>query len=231
MGTPLVLLTILLILVIVYLRKRAKSPSIAPRPEMWPSLRALRECGIEIPQGYCFHLCHTWVVSEGEENARVGLDSFVANLFGEIDQIEVIGLDRWVRQGQKLMTVTGAGISVDLLSPVEGVVKAQNQAALKDPTLVITSPYNHGWIAMIKSPAITTDLKNLVQGAMVVPWMRNTLARLKDMVAQLSPALAQDGGPPLRGLLSTVPPELQSKLVKEFFLTSPVPRAQSVMTL
>jgi hypothetical protein len=44
------------------------------------------------------------------------------------------------------------------------------------------------------------------------------------------PTLAQDGGSPLSGLLARVSPEMRSKLVKEFFLTLPVPIAPAVMT-
>ena len=33
------------------------------------------------------------------------------------------------------------------------------------------------------------------------------------------PALAQDGGVPIKGLLFQVSPEVQQKLTKEFFLT------------
>ena len=45
-------------------------------------------------------------MDEGRQNARVGIDAFAANLFGKIDSIEVADLNRWVRQGQKLCTVT-----------------------------------------------------------------------------------------------------------------------------
>jgi hypothetical protein len=94
---------------------------------------------------------------------------------------------------------------------------------------VTADPYSGGWIAVIKSPDIAIDQKNLVQGEMVAPWMRNSLVRLHEMFSQLSPSLAQDAGPPLSGLLARVSPELQSKLVKEFFLTSPVAQARPTM--
>ena len=78
---------------------------------------------------------------------------------------------------------------------------------------------------MIKSHCFATDEKNLMQGAMVAPWMRNSIVLLREMCSQ-SPALAQDGGPPLSGLLHRVSPELRNRLVKEFFLTVPVVPAQ-----
>jgi glycine cleavage system H protein len=206
-----------------WLRSRERKPSITFRPWLWPSLEPLDEHDFDVPESYYFHPCHTWVVDEGRENARVGLDSFAAIFFGEIEQVEVVGLNRWVRQGQKLMTVTGAGISVELLSPVEGEVRAVNRVALQNPLVLMTSPYERGWIAMIHSPHISTDLKNLLQGTMAVTWMRNSHARLKQMVLELSPALAQEDVLHLGEMLARVSPELKSKLVNEYFLTAPVP--------
>jgi glycine cleavage system H lipoate-binding protein len=208
----------LLILSISYFRKGA--PAVLAPPELGAGPRVPRmerEYGFTIPRGYAFHPGHTWVVNEGRENARVGLDSFAANLLGKIDRIEVMGLNRWVRQGQKLMIITGGGVSAELLSPVEGVVIAVNEAVLKDPSLVVNDPYKDGWIAVVKSPDLATNQRNLVQESMVAPWMQNNLTQLSGLITQLSPALAQDGGVPLSGLLARVSPELQQKLMKEFF--------------
>ena len=49
--------------------------------------------------------------------------------------------------------------------------------------------------------------------------MKNSIARLGGMMQQLSPALAQDGGLPMKGLLFQVDAGVQQQLVKEFFLT------------
>jgi hypothetical protein len=72
---------------------------------------------------------------------------------------------------------------------------------------------------VVKAPEIATNVKNLLQGTIVVPWMQNSLARIGAMVQQLTPALAQDGGLPVKGLLFQVDPSAREQLVKEFFLT------------
>ena len=227
MSVLLVLLMCLIILAISYLRGREEDPLTAAQAGA-PGSPLVPDSPLEIPAGHCFHPCHTWLAKEGGENARVGIDSFAASLFGEIDHIEVTQPKRWVRQGQRLMTVSIAGVSVELVSPVEGTVKELNEIALRDPALVVSDPYRSGWIAVLKSPDISINQKNLLQGPMVKLWLRNSLARLNEMVSQLSPALAQDGGVPVQGLLWRVSPELQRKLVKEFFLMDPIPRAQAL---
>jgi glycine cleavage system H lipoate-binding protein len=214
-----VLLTFLVIISVRYFIEPKSQPALEPEIIARPQPpRVKREYGFEIPQDYCFHLGHTWVTKEGVNDARVGVDKFVTNLMGKIDHIEVRGTDRWVRQGQKLITLSSNGASVDLLSPVEGVVTAVNDDVLRDPSLVATDPYENGWIAMVKSPDLKINQRNLIQGSMVAPWMQNNVARLSAMLSPL-PALAQDGGSPISGLLPQLTPELRQKVVKEFFLS------------
>jgi glycine cleavage system H protein len=158
------------------------------------------------------------VLKEDGENARVGVDSFATNLIGKIDRIETLGSSRWVRQGQKLVTLFSGDQSFDLVSPVEGVVMALNKEVIQDPGLIARDPYQNGWIAMVKAPDLTLNKKNLVQGGMVVPWLQNSVTRLNGMVAQLAPTMAADGGVPMPGLLMRVTAELREKLAKEFLL-------------
>jgi glycine cleavage system H protein len=220
MSILFVLLMFLLVMSINYFYFHARDEVIA-QPQAWDApktARMQREYGFSIPEGYCFHPGHTWVLKEGGENARVGIDSFAANLLGTIDRVDVIGLNRWVRQGQKLVTLESAGQKFELVSPVEGVVTAVNTDAVQEPGLIGRDPYQSGWIAIVKSPDLVVNKKNLVQGGMVAPWLQNSVTRLNGMVAQLAPTMAADGGLPLAGLLARVTPELREKLAKEFFL-------------
>jgi glycine cleavage system H lipoate-binding protein len=106
-----------------------------------------REYGFSIPEGYAFHPGHSWVVKESAESSRVGLDSFAAQVLGKVDRIEVVGLNRWVWQGQKLGTIRSGDVTIDLVSPVEGVVTAVNKDIMDDPTLITRDPYSSAWVA------------------------------------------------------------------------------------
>jgi glycine cleavage system H lipoate-binding protein len=218
MSILFVLLMFLLIMSISYLRRpqEALKAELPGRPRL---PRVDRELGFEIPQDYCFHPGHTWALKESSENARIGLDAFVTGMLGSIDRIDTVAPNRWIRQGQKFATVHAAGTAIDLLSPVEGVVTAINSDAVQDPDRITGDPYNNGWLAIIKSPDLAINQKNLVQGAMVAPWMQNNVVRLNSMLAQMAPAHAQDGGLPVRGLLKHLPADLRQNIVKELFLS------------
>jgi len=217
MSILFVLLMFLLVMSISYFRTRQEVAQPAVRMAA-QAPRIQREYGFSIPEGYCFHPGHTWVLREGGENARVGVDSFAANLIGRIDHIDVAGVNRWVRQGQKLVSLKSGGSTFELVSPVEGVVTAVNKDAIEDPGVIARDPYENGWIAIVKSPDLAMNQKNLVQGGMVAPWLQNSVTRLNGMVTQLAPTMAADGGQPVAGLLTRVEPELREKLAKEFFL-------------
>jgi glycine cleavage system H lipoate-binding protein len=220
MSILFVLLTFLLILTVMYFRRpqTAATLQVAPAKKLnAPAL--LKHAGFDVPEGYAFHPGHTWVSDEGRQNARVGIDAFASNLFGKIDSIETADLNRWVRQGQKLCTVTREGKSIDMLSPVEGVLISVNHEVLKNPSLIVDDPYKNGWLCVVKAPELSVNVKNLLQGPIVPAWMQNSLARMGAMLQQLNPALAQDGGLPIKGLLFQVDASTQAQLTEEFFLT------------
>jgi len=221
MSILFVLLTFLLIMSITYFLRR-EQPAVAVQPRVYAPAAAptmTREQGFEVPKGYCFHPGHTWVLDEGRQNARIGLDSFGATLLGRIDRVEVVGLNRWVRQGQKIFTISRDGLAVELLSPIEGVVVSVNQDVVNDPGIVLKDPYKAGWICVVKAPEINLNLNNLLQGSLVGSWMQNSVRRLSTMTSQLGAAAAADGGLPVSGLLAQLEPGAQRAMIREFFLT------------
>ncbi len=221
MSILFVLLTFLLILTVMYFRRPQEAQDalqVAPAKTLAAPLMA-QNAGFEVPKDHCFHPGHTWVRDEGHQNARVGIDAFAGNLFGKVDGIEMAGLNRWVRQGQKLCTVKRAGQSVELLSPVEGVLVSVNHEVLKNPSLAMEDPYKNGWLGVIKAPELAINAKNLLQGTIVAAWMQNSIARLGAKLQQLTPALGQDGGLPAKGLFFQLDPSVQEQLAKEFFRT------------
>lgn len=223
MSILFVLLTFLLILTVMYFRRSqpAEGALQAANDQSTTLPIMMKFDGFDIPRKYAFHPGHTWLNDEGRQNARIGMDAFAANLFGQIDSIEFAELNRWIRQGQKLCTVKRGDRKVELLSPVEGVLTSINQEVLTNPTLAVEDPYQAGWLCTIKAPELAINSKNLLQGPIVPAWMQNSVARVAEMLAQVAPApaLAQDGGLPIKGLLFQVSAEVQQKLTKEFFLT------------
>jgi len=221
MSILFVLLTFLVIMTISYFVRHgnvvaevADMPADVTKPAI--PLMA-KENGFEIPKGFCFHPGHTWVYDEGRQNARVGLDSFATHLMGKVDRIEVANLNRWVRQGQKVCTISAGGTTAEFMSPIEGVVVSVNHEVLRDPSLLAKDPYKDGWVCVIKAPDLDINKKNLLQDNMIGTWMQNSMRRLQAYAAPLGAATA-DGGVPIEGLLGHVDPNVRRDMIREFFL-------------
>ena len=220
MSILFVLLTFLVIMTVSYFVRHGNIPAqVGEMPtDAHPVAPAMtKENGFEIPKGFCFHPGHTWVYDEGRQNARIGLDSFATHLMGKIDRVEVANLNRWVRQGQKVCTVTGSGSTVEFMAPVEGVVVSINHEVLRDPSLLAKDPYKDGWVCVIKAPDLDINKKNLLQAGMISTWMQNSTKRLQAYAAPLGAATA-DGGVPVEGLLAHVDPHVRREMIHEFFL-------------
>jgi Glycine cleavage H-protein len=94
-----------------------------------------------------------------------------------------------------------------------------NHEVLKNPSLIIEDPYKNGWLCVIKAPELAINAKNLLQGTIVAGWMQNSVAHLDAKLQQLTPALAQDGGLPVKGVFFQVDARVREQLAKEFFST------------
>src|SRR5208282_1002853 len=187
MTVILVLLTFILFLMIDYIKNRGKIGVVKEvrSPIQRPALALVN--GFNIPRNLSYHLGHTWALKESPALVRVGMDDFAAKLIGKIDAIKLPQLVSWIRQGQKLSTITRDGRSVDLLSPVEGTITSVNTAAVTDPETARKDAYNGGWLVTVNSPDQKTCFHNLLSGIMA-SW------NVENAVNRLHPALAQDGG-------------------------------------
>ena len=220
MSILFVLLTFLVIMTISYFVRHGNvvaQVGDAPADALPVAPLMTKESGFDIPKGFCFHPGHTWVYDEGRQNARVGLDSFATHLMGKIDRIDVANLNRWVRQGQKVCTITSGNTTAEFMSPIEGVVVSINHEVLRDPSLLSKDPYKDGWVCVVKAPDIDINKKNLLQGGMIPTWMQNSMRRLQAYAAPMGAATA-DGGVPIEGLLGHVDANIRRDMIREFFL-------------
>jgi glycine cleavage system H lipoate-binding protein len=215
------LVTFLLFVLVSYMRSMRQLPAVvaeSPQVAKAPKLQLISLGGLGIPEDYSFHPGHTWAAIETNQNARVGLDSFAANLVGPIESVDLPGLNRWVRQGQPVCKLAVGDTTLELVAPVEGIITAVNTRLRDEPSLATSDPYGKGWLYKVQSPDLAINLKNLMKGSLVKAWFRDSIERVNAMAAGFAPALAQDGGLPVNGLLTRVDEKLRRQMIQEFFL-------------
>jgi glycine cleavage system H protein len=224
MTVLLILATFIVFLTIDYFysRRRAAQPVQVVARTKTPQLRSGIVAGFELPGNLSYHPGHTWALDESPNLMRVGLDDFAARLIGKVERIALPQRGRWVRQGQKLMTVYRDGVQAEVVSPMEGMVTAINEAVMKDPALALRDPYGEGWLVKLQAPDPKINFRNLLSGALARKWMEEAAqrlqARMKLLAGAPSFALAQDGGLAVRDLTAELPDENWAELAREYFL-------------
>jgi glycine cleavage system H lipoate-binding protein len=227
MTVILVLFTFVVFLVIehFYSKRRGLQPALqtAPGRSIGEALQAARllpsvVAGFKVPENVRFHPGHTWALNESPILVRAGIDDFAAKLTGKIDSITLPQRGQWVRQGQKIWSLTRAGLKFDMISPIEGSVSDINEAVVQNPELATKDPYGEGWLVTVQSPDAKINFRNLLGGALARSWMQEAAMRLQRRMPSLAGALAQDGGVAMDDLTQHIPNQDLAEAAREFFL-------------
>lgn len=222
MTVIMVLLTFAIFLLIDYARGRnlATQPVLqSVRRESAPRMVPAMVAGFQVPENVRYHAGHTWALSESPDRVRIGMDDFATKLIGKIESIALPQRGRWVRQGQKIWTIFRDGKSVDMISPIEGMVTGINEEVMKDPELARKDPYGEGWLVTVQAPDAKINFRNLLGGALARLWTEDSAMRLRNRMPMAAGALAQDGGVAVDDLTAHMPDSDWATLTKEFFLS------------
>jgi glycine cleavage system H lipoate-binding protein len=174
--------------------------------------------GFKVPPGLSYHPGHAWAARETRNVVRVGLDDFAVRLLGKIDQLDLPARGHWLRQGEKGWTLARGGHQFEMLSPIEGEVVDVNLEVLNDPSLMRKDPYGTGWLVAVNSPAVDSNLKNLMRGNLAERWMEESAATFHAHINPSADVHLQDGGHAISDLLSVLPETSWDKVVRELFL-------------
>ena len=226
MTVILVLFTFVTFLVIDYFLSRKKIPVFAEqhrpvrREAEMPRPLANLVNGFLVPEHVRFHPGHSWALSESPNLVRVGVDDFASKLIGKVEAVILPQRGQWIRQGQKILSFKRNGVTVDMVSPIEGSVSDINEAVAAHPENAGKDPYGEGWLLTVQSPDAKTNFRNLMGGALARWWMEEAVERLQKRLPSNigSFALAQDGGIASNNLAAGLADEEFTKLAHEFFL-------------
>jgi glycine cleavage system H protein len=174
---------------------------------------------VRLPRGVFFARSHTWLNLFPSGCAWLGIDDFVTRL---LDQPQVRYLKSpgaRVNRGEPLLELVDGEHSLTVRSPLDGVLLATNASLARHPDLLKRAPFCEGWTCEIK-PDRHADVKALLLGDETAGWMQEEFRRLRDVFAganeAVSPAMLQDGGPPIAGAMKHVAPEVWTRFDREF---------------
>lgn len=172
-----------------------------------------------VPDGVYFHPGHAWAKVGDGGLVTVGMDDFAQKLVGEVSTIRLPEVGSRVGQGEKGWSLESESKSVDMLSPVDGIVVAVNDQVVASPGKVAQDPYGDGWLLRVRAPRLAADLKQLLTGGLAKRWMG---AVCDNLWAMMNPDLGrvyQDGGLPIHGMAHSLDPVRWDEMTRRFFLT------------
>jgi glycine cleavage system H protein len=199
----------------------------------WRFLRVPARAGIEvvrramasvaqwfsIPEGLYYHQGHSWVMPQGAELVKVGVDDFAQRLVGSTNTISLPKVGSRIAQGDVGWKLGIDSKTIDMLSPVTGDVVAVNKDIVRNPLLINEDPYGKGWLMMVKPDNQKATVKNLLTGKLATAWMEKTADSLRERMGGELGVVYQDGGLPVSGIAKALAPDAWDKMASEFLLT------------
>jgi len=169
-----------------------------------------------LPDHVFFHPGHAWATSETAAIATVGLDDFAQQLVGPIAGVDLPKRGEWVQAGKPAWRLRADSKSVDMVSPVTGVVVAVNDLVDAKPAVVNDDPYGHGWLFAVKLLHPAEGLRELLTGRDAREWMAQVT---RDLELSFTPALGQlcqDGGVPVHGFARAIDEDHWDTVARKF---------------
>jgi glycine cleavage system H protein len=102
-----------------------------------------------IPKDLRYTKEHEWVRVDGGV-ATVGITDYAQGELGDVVYLELPEVGTAVEHMKPFGLIEAVKTEADLYSPLTGEVVERNEAAIGDPGVVNSSPYEDGWLIKIK---------------------------------------------------------------------------------
>jgi CheY-like chemotaxis protein len=144
-----------------------------------------------VPGGAFLSSGHTWARIEPDGQVVVGLDDFARKVLERVERIELPPARSGVRRGDLLFALRRGQEAVRFAAPLGGEIAHVNEDLRKNVALLDTSPYDRGWVCVLRPTNLAADLPELRIGKDVLEWYQQEIARLRrDLAAAGGTSLA-----------------------------------------
>jgi glycine cleavage system H protein len=136
--------------------------------------------GYRLPDDLYYHKEHFWAKVDGNA-VTVGTTDFAQKLAGQIVYVELPSAGKAVEQGKPCGSMESGKWVGRIYAPISGKVESSNQDLEDSPEFINESPYEKGWMFKISASNLQEDLKNLMKGNAVEPFIKSEIERIKKM--------------------------------------------------
>ena len=135
--------------------------------------------GYKLPDELYYTKDHTWAKIEDNGSVTAGLDAYGTKAAGNIEFIDLPMKDNEFEAGEAFRSLESAKWVGGLLMPVTGTITDVNEGVEDHLAVLKEDPYGEGWLIKIKPINLKDDLKGLIHGLDVGPWIKNEIETRK----------------------------------------------------
>jgi glycine cleavage system H protein len=115
----------------------------------------------KVPKDLLYNENDCWAKINGK-TATVGITDFLQNLMSDIVFVELPKIGSKVEQFDEAGSLESIKATLDIISPVSGVIQDVNNELVNTPDLANTDPYDKGWFLKIQLSNLESDRENLI---------------------------------------------------------------------
>lgn len=104
---------------------------------------------MHLPENLRYTSTHEWVRVDGDR-ATIGISDHAQHELGDVVYLDLPAVGKTFRSGAVFGSIESVKAVSDLYAPVSGEVVEINQALLDTPEQVNSSPYEDGWMLVIR---------------------------------------------------------------------------------
>ena len=175
--------------------------------------------GFRVADGYYYHYGHTWVHVIHGGCVRIGIDDFMAKVFGRARGIDLPPAGTSLKQGRVGWLMARNGHRAAVQSPLSGTVTAVNREALDNPGQVHETPYDKGWLFHLEPSSLNQEAQMLYFGEASRQWMEKEHDGLLQMMGPEYERLAATGAEAVGDLYGAFPELGWKRLAGRFLHT------------
>ena len=157
--------------------------------------------GLRYPIHRYYHRGHTWVAPQPDGTLLIGLDAIGHQMIGEPDVVKMPEAGSKVVNNGEAWRMRKDGLEVRVLCPVDG-------------TVLQTGGPEDAWYLRVQPATKPPDLRHLLRGEEVRPWVGRELDRLRMAEGELM----ADGGVLVDEFIREIPESRRDQILGELFL-------------
>ena len=112
----------------------------------------------EIPENLSYTKEHEWASLEDDGNVKVGITDHAQDALSDVVFVELPDLGSEFSKGEPMAVAESVKAASDIYAPVSGKIVSVNTKLEESPELINESPYDFGWMVVIKPDNKLEDL-------------------------------------------------------------------------